>query len=379
MADPASEESQREFERALMAVAGALSTAVLSVLARRLKRALSGDGISSLYKAYPQDMLEIDNLLRKGESQIRQQVRTTMRKATTDNDRWAERYYGARGVEQVAWEDHGTLSEVEREHEGEAEAAVAAALGSLALVGPDGSLVGFEDGYRSVLSHVASWPDDLKRAAVVAVVTALARHGLRHERPDGGSDRLETAVSGTVMGSYRGLIEQLRHVQGIEFGADGVQLSAHGDSAPDHVPYQGGRFTYESFERIQADLPREYVTGAGCRHFTWPVVIGVDRPAYSDDELEAMYRSSTGEVSFTGLSGRTLTKTGYEASQYRRSVERRCRELSTRLELMRQSGLEDAVEPVRQELSRVRDYYSELCRETGAEPLDWRTRAHTMR
>lgn len=379
--DPASEEAQDKVEEVLTKLSIAVSVAVLSVIARRIGSAANGSSIQDVYKALPQDMRDIDNLLRRGVGSIESYVSRALDTAATDNDKWAEVYYAANDAAQVPWKRHDTISSLVAETSDGFNVDLDGYADSLVIADIDGAPVPLADGVLDAVGTVNSVSGahpSYRDAIVAAVIAALALHGLRVDRGDGGT-RFDVAVTGSAMHAYRGMLADIRKVQGIEFGADGVQLSAHGDSAPDHVLYQGGMYTYEQFDAIQNDLPREYVTGAGCRHFTWPVIVGVDRPAYSEDELDEMYRASTGEVSFTGLSGRTLTKTGYEASQYRRSVERRCRELSTQAELLSQAGRESDVQAVRRELERLRSFYTGLCEETGSVPSTWRTHAYTMR
>lgn len=376
MLDPASDDAQDNVEKTIMRIALATSTAVLTAVVSAVNSVDKDSGIDAIFTALPQENRRIGNLLRSFRKTIGAEERKLLADAAAANDEWAEKFYRANGVSQTPWHEHDTISDYLDEV---ASDCADVADRPLFIVLPSGRQVPLDNGVRRSMLQTSTSGDSRRDAVIAAIVAALALHGLRVDRGDGTSERFESSVTNRFMHGYREFIYEVRKVQGIEFGADGVQLSAHGDSAPDHVPYQGGMYTLERFEEIQADLPREYVTGAGCRHFTWPVVIGVDKPAYTDDELEEMYRSSVGEVSYHGLSGKPMVKTGYEWSQYRRSIEGRCRELSTRLELLRQTGDQGAVERTRQELARVRAYYSGLSDATAYRPAEWRTRTYTVR
>lgn len=376
MLDPASDESQEQVEKTIMRLALATSTAVLTSFVMALQSVGEKSDIGSLFSALPQEKRHIDNMLRYGRKTIAREERRLLEDAATANDEWAEKFYLANGATHVPWQESDTISDYLDTVADECSEETGL---PLFIVLPSGARVPVDSGMRRALVQASAAGNGRRDAVIAAVVAALALHGLRVDKGDGTSERFEYAVTHGFMHGYRKFVYEMRKVQGMEFGADGVQLSAHGDSAPDHAPYQGGMYTLEQFDKIQSDLPREFVTGAGCRHFTWPVVIGVDKPAYTEGELDAMYRSSMGATTYPGLSGRPLTKTGYEWSQYRRSVEARCRELSTRLELQRQTGDERAVERTRRELSRVRAYYSGLSDATAYRPSEWRTRTYTVK
>ena len=42
---------------------------------------------------------------------------------------------------------------------------------------------------------------------------------------------------------------------GQRFGSDGVEISAHAISAPDHLPVQGRQFSNEEFCKMQNGMP----------------------------------------------------------------------------------------------------------------------------
>lgn len=379
MTDPASDPAQARVDRSVSIVALGISTAILAVLARRLGVAASGVGMAALYAALPKDYEEIENIRLKGTQAIVNAQTAAAEDAATQNDGWASRFYKQNDVEQRDWTEQDSLSGVVEDHQRSMNVQLWSDVASTGLILPTGQLVSLQEGYRWSVERVGSSGKRRGLAIAASIIGFLTLHGLRTVEDDGSSRNMVSAVSHDTLHDYRSMVAELRKVQGIEYGADGVQVSAHEDSAPDHVPYQGRMYTNERFREVQSDLPRELVYGAGCRHYIWPVMVGEDASAYTKEELEEMNRHATAEVSYRGVSGKELTKTGYEWSQYRKSVEERCRTLSSRVELYGQMGDVSAQEAARRELSSLRAYYSDMCAATGQKPSSWATRSYIIR
>ena len=102
---------------------------------------------------------------------------------------------------------------------------------------------------------------------------------------------------------------------GKEFGADGIELSAHALCAEDHLPYQGRQFSMEEFETIQMRLRRP-IGMWNCKHTRHPIILGISEPAYSPEQLERLRRNSSQEITIDGE-----TKTRYEWTQEQRRIE----------------------------------------------------------
>ena len=142
------------------------------------------------------------------------------------------------------------------------------------------------------------------------------------------------------MGAFRKTMSDARWEMGRQFGADGVEVSAHGLCAPDHLPYQGRQMSMGQFEAANASLDRPLVDGANCRHTAYPIIMGVSKPAYDTEYLDMLREESVREVTFTGLSGKELTMTRYEATQYQRGLETMIRKERLTASMMERAGLD---------------------------------------
>ena len=152
-------------------------------------------------------------------------------------------------------------------------------------------------------------------SAVRQALREAAACGLRVQYASGATRRLDSAVRMNVLDGVRQLNQDIAMQTGKEYGADGVELSAHALCAEDHLPYQGEQFSFKEFERLQAQLERP-IGMWNCRHFAFPIILGVSEPANSKELLENYRRTSREKITIDGV-----TKTRYEWTQQQRKLE----------------------------------------------------------
>ena len=152
--------------------------------------------------------------------------------------------------------------------------------------------------------------------AMRSTVKEMAQSGLRRVTFDSGySRRLDSQVRMNLLDGVRQLNMAMLEQTGKEFGADGVEISAHALCAPDHQHIQGKQYSLAEFERLNRSLERP-IGELNCHHFTTPIVLGVSKPVYSASELREINKRSNAKVSYGGK-----TYTRYEASQRQRQIE----------------------------------------------------------
>ena len=152
--------------------------------------------------------------------------------------------------------------------------------------------------------------------AMRSTVKEMANSGLRRVTFDSGySRRLDSQVRMNLLDGVRQLNMAMLEQTGKEFGADGVEISAHALCAPDHQHIQGKQYSLAEFERLNRSLERP-IGELNCHHFTTPIVLGVSKPVYSASELREINKRSNAKVSYGGN-----TYTRYEASQRQRQLE----------------------------------------------------------
>ena len=142
----------------------------------------------------------------------------------------------------------------------------------------------------------------------------------------GYSRRLDSHVRQNLIDGVKQLQGQMLDYHGEKFGSDGVELSAHAISAPDHLPVQGRQFSNEEFFKLQTAQDFEDVKGNeykailrpigqwNCRHVRFPIIIGISEPVHSEEQLKEFAENS---------------KKKYDLTQKQRAMETKLRSLKT--------------------------------------------------
>lgn len=382
MADTSSDKSQLEAEDELEAVAVAVEVAVLAVIARRLGKIKDGTTHTALMAAMNDDMAEIEQIIRKGNQAIQETAQSIMQRMASSNDQWAKEYYEAMNVEQLLFRDNAALSQALKNGTKGALGDISATCRTSVLGLYDGKRVApIADTYQKIVNEAASAMaigESTYQQAVIKATRTLSDAGLKVMYESGETRELYAAVRTNVMDAYRTTMVEMRNIQGAEFGADGVEVSAHEPCAPDHEEWQGRRFSFKTFKGIQSGLSRQLVDGANCHHTTWPVVMGVGKEQYSKAQREAMKRRSNEQVTFTGLSGQELTMSRYEATQYQRGLESQIRKANTNAELLKQTGYDKYAAIAKSKANERAAYYRNMSASVGLGTRMERTKAFIM-
>ena len=152
--------------------------------------------------------------------------------------------------------------------------------------------------------------------AIRRAMKAAAKDGLRVQYPNSGiSRRLDSAVRMNVLDGVRAINQDVMRQVGKEFGADGIELSAHMLCAEDHLPYQGTQMSNKDFDRLQNRLDRPFGMW-NCRHTRYPILLGISQPAHTPEELAQYKQYSRERIEVDGV-----IKSRYEWSQEQRRIE----------------------------------------------------------
>ena len=176
------------------------------------------------------------------------------------------------------------------------------------------------DGYKNAVdvavqtaqAGVSDYNSAIRRA-----MKAAARDGLRVQYPNSGlTRRLDSAVRMNVLDGIRAINQDIMRQVGKEFGADGVEISAHAMCAEDHLPYQGKQMSNKEFNRLQNTILDRPLGMWNCRHTWHPILMGISPPAHTPEELAEYKRNSREMITIDGL-----TKSRYEWTQEQRRIE----------------------------------------------------------
>jgi hypothetical protein len=159
----------------------------------------------------------------------------------------------------------------------------------------------------------------LAEAAEAGIRVEIGKTGTYEQRIGYGGKytrRLDSAIRQNILDGVRSLSNDVLEQLGEEYGADGVEISAHSLCAEDHLPYQGRQFSNARFREIQEEILDRPFGMWNCRHSIHPILLGVSKPAYTDEELESFKKNSNAKIEIGGIS-----KTRYQWTQEQRRIE----------------------------------------------------------
>ncbi len=190
--------------------------------------------------------------------------------------------------------------------------------------------------------------------AIRQACNALADSGLRTVYyASGRSDRIEVAVRRALMTSVSQITQKISEQNAEEFGADGWEISAHVGARPSHAIYQGRQYPNSQYETIVLPLINDY----NCRHSAYPIIMGVSKPAYTEEQLAAL-----DPPPFT-YEGKQYT--AYKAQQQMRKMERKMRKQKDRCIVADAAGDKETFTAASIKLRRQKDIYEDFCKAAG--------------
>ena len=234
-------------------------------------------------------------------------------------------------------------------------------------------MIGFKRGKQTIraITYVQTGVVDYQ-SAMRSTVKEMARSGLRRVTWESGySRRLDSSARMNILEGVRRLNSQMMEETGREFGADGVEISAHGLCAPDHRHIQGRQFSNEEWERINRSLDRPLGT-LNCQHFATPIVLGVSKSVYSRKELADINRRSSEKIEYKGQK-----MSRYEASQRQRQMETAIRYAKDERDAMIAAGDKLGATQARKKSAALSAEYKRFCEQAGLTPRPERTRSMT--
>lgn len=231
---------------------------------------------------------------------------------------------------------------------------------------PDGTVHPLLDAYQRTTDYafqkVITGATDYN-TAIRQACSKLAGSGVKYiDYASGVHTTLEAAIRRNMMGGLGLMVEEISKQNHEDLGADGWELSAHANSAPDHEPIQGKQYTDAEYEALNNSLVRRIGT-LNCGHNAFPIIIGVNEPQHTPEELEKFREDNEKGVT---VDGRHYT--GYEATQMQRKLERAIRAQKRRVMLAGEKDLPAA----KVKLARLRQEYSRFSTAAGLRTEDER-------
>ena len=290
-----------------------------------------------------------------------------------ENVAFAEVYAKAKNKEFVNYKDNEELKNLVKGIAGETNAAFkniskAKAVGFV-LKDANGKKVfknlkkTYNDLIDEAVFNVTTGTTDYQ-SAMRGVMKQLADSGVKiHEEKvgykSGYNQRIDSAVRQNVLTGVRQVNLEVQKQLGRDFGADGVEISAHSPCAEDHLPIQGKQFSNKEFKKLNASLERP-IGEYNCRHFVFSIVLGVNQPSYSDKMLNQLNAESERIIEYEGKK-----YTAYEATQVQRKLETAIRQQKDRQIIARASGDKDGVGTAQKNITVLTQRYNDFSKNAG--------------
>lgn len=290
-----------------------------------------------------------------------------------ENVEFAEVYAKAKNMEFVDYKDNDQLKRLVKAIAGETNATFKnisnAKMIGFVLKGADGNKIfknlkkTYNDLIDEAVFNVTTGVTDYQ-SAMRSVMKQLADSGVKiHEEKvgykSGYNVRIDSAVRQNVLTGIRQVNLEVQKQVGRDFGADGVEISAHSPCAEDHLSIQGKQFSNAEFKKLNASLERP-IGEYNCRHFVFSIVLGVNQPSYSQKMLNKMNKESRSIIEYEG---NKYTK--YEATQVQRKLETAIRKEKDRQIIARASGDKDGVSIAQSNISTLTSKYNDFSRNAG--------------
>lgn len=194
-----------------------------------------------------------------------------------------------------------------------------------------------------------------------------ADEGLKVTYASGLTRRLDSAVRMNVLEGVRQVNNGIREKAGEEFGADGVEVSAHALCARDHIDIQGKQFSKKEFELRNEEL-RRHISTCNCKHYTFPIILGISKPTYTKEELKQYKANSEKPVN---INGKEMTK--YQATQAQRNIETSIRKEKDKYIFADTMGDTEMAEKIKNNINQLQSQYNSISQQAGLSPKMDRT------
>lgn len=228
----------------------------------------------------------------------------------------------------------------------------------------------------------------------------ITSNGIRSiEYESGRSRRIDSAIRMNIQDGLNQLSLAQQQIVGEQFGNDGWEITVHANSAVDHEDIQGHIFENDEFNKLQDynyfgeinDVDgnvfyrddTSHIRPIGelnCYHRAFAIVIGVDKPIYSNKELEKFKKDNAKGFEYEGKH-----YTMYEGTQMQRRLETELRRNREERMVLKKSydsvddpivknELGEALEKKKMEGTIILNKYHDFSRTAGLEPELERTR-----
>lgn len=341
----------REFGRTISKFEG-LTPSQAHKLAQQLKNGRAIDKII-------EDLEKVSELSRKD-------IEELLEITAKENIDFANTYYEAKKMDKVSYETNKQFQDIVKavEKVTKQEFYNLSSTTALRLLSNDGIplYLNIKKAYKEVIDRcvlAVSTGQISYQKAMYDTIKQLASSGVKkiyynNEGKREYARRLDSSVRLNILDGVRQINIGVQEQVGKEFGADGVEISAHSPCAEDHIFIQGKQYTKKQFEKINANLKRPIGT-LNCTHFVFSIVLGVSSPNYTNEQLRTFKNESNSIVEYEG---KRYTK--YKATQVQRKLETAIRQQKDLQIIAKASNNKEGVRNAQVKITQLTQKYKDF-------------------
>ena len=288
-----------------------------------------------------------------------------------ENIDFANTYYEAKALDKVSYKTSKQFQDLVKvvEKTTKGEFANLSKTTALKLLKDNGKplYLDIKKAYNEVIDRcvlaVATGQMDYQKA-MYDTIKQLASSGVKkiyydNEGKHAYARRLDSSVRMNILDGVRQVNIGIQEQVGKEFGANGVEISAHSPCAPDHIFIQGQQYTKKQFNKINANLKRP-IGELNCAHFVFSIVLGVSSPSYTKKQLNQYKQESETIIEYQGSK-----YTKYEATQVQRRIETAIRQQKDLQIIAKVSGNKDTIANTQKNITNLTKEYKKFSEVAG--------------
>lgn len=370
-----------------------VNTFTLRTIAKQLKK------IKDFKDLRPTEINKLVNLLKYGGdyNKIKKELTKMANKSQKDidkifentakkNQEFAKKFYEYRNINYIPFEKNTALKQqvkaiADVTKETYKNISNTRAIGLTKKVGKELIFMGLEEAYKDAIDRgimamqqgQTTLDEEMRK-----IVKEYSDSGLKYVEFDSGyRRRLDSQVRMNLFDGLAQVTQQVNLTFGEEFGADGVEIDAHYNPAPDHAEVQGRQFTNDEFYKFQNDMdavdvqgkkfPKEHnghdrrsIGQYNCQHNPYPIIIGVNKPVYTNEQLQEIIDSNLKGFDYEGKH-----YTMYEGTQLQRNIETEIRKAKDEQIMAVEIGDKEAIDKAQKKITLLNKKYKQISEVSG--------------
>lgn len=338
-------------------------------------------------------------------------LKAILEKVAKENIGFADVYYKARGLETPIYSENKALQRLVSSvySISGAEFKNIAKSTGFKLLGDNGEplLLDINKTYKEVIDRCVvaiSQGKETYQQSMRSTLKQLSSSGVRKIEYDSGySRRLDTSVRQNILDSMRQVSNESQQLFGKEFDSNGIEVSHHSNSAPDHSnnDIENGKFDIDGHQFVKLDILKKQIKNGiekeitlkdidevnhrvkckdkwyydfdyineklnrqvstlNCYHYLFSIVLGVSKPQFTNKKLEEDKKKNNDGFEFEGKH-----YTFYEGEQLLNRIALEIRKNKDTQIIAKSSGDNDLILSSQAKITQLTTKYRQVVKASG--------------